>query len=71
MEVNAHAVDVDSLFEKQCREIQGVWSLSVCNPPISQTREPGRNFLSMLIDSGSEEHVIFFLPIGKVWVNLR
>ena len=34
--------------------------MSVCDPSISQTRELGRNFLSMRIDSGSQEHVISF-----------
>ena len=72
MEVNVHAVDVDNLNEKQCREIQGVWSMSVCNPSVSQTRGLGRHFLIMLIDSGSEEHVISLADwkrLGKPSLN--
>ena len=35
VKVNTHLVDVDNLNEKQCREIQGVWSMSVCNSSVT------------------------------------
>ena len=59
VKVNARAVELasDALGEEQYREIQGVWSMSVCNSSVSQAREPGEHFLSMLVDCGSEEHV--------------
>ena len=54
-------------------EREGVWSMSVCNPSISQTRELGIIFLSMLIGSGSEDHVISFADwkrLGELSLNL-
>ena len=55
---NARAVEVepDELGE-ECKEIQHVWAMSVCNTSDTPSVESG-NLLSVIMDSGAEEHVV-------------
>ena len=62
VKVSARVVELesDAPGEEPYKELQGVWAASVCSASVSQTREPGEHFLSMIMDSGSEEHVVPF-----------
>ena len=53
---NAQAVDLDEPDE-ECKEIQHVWALSVCNKSETLPVDSG-NILNMVMDSGAEEHVV-------------
>ena len=53
---NAQAVDLDEPDE-ECKEIQHVWALSVCNKSETLPVDSG-NLLNMIMDSGAEEHVV-------------
>ena len=55
---NAHAVEVEpDEPEERCKVIQHVRAMSVCNKSDTPSVESG-NLLSMMMDSGAEEHVV-------------
>ena len=60
MNANARAVEMESddPNEEEYKEIQHVWAMSVCNKSGTQSGESGGNLLSMIMDSGAEEHVV-------------
>ena len=64
---NARAVVEEPDEPEECKEIQHVWAMSVCNKSDTPSVESG-NFLSMIMDSGAEEHVFRWLT-GDVWLS--
>ena len=57
VKANAQDVDLDEPDE-ECKEIQHVWALSVCDKSETLPVDSG-NLLNMIMDSRAEEHVVF------------
>ena len=65
---NARAVEVEpDEAEEECKKIQHVWAMSsVCNKSDAPLVESGGNLLSMIMDSGAEEHVVSLADWSRV-----
>ena len=51
-------MESDDPGEEENKEIQHVWTMSVCNKSRTQSGESGGNLLSMIMDPGAEEHAV-------------